>query len=76
MEGGISYEQYLRSFLFLADQEDTAMRTLDRVEENLRIKYGMDSFRADCCVTKLRMNNTAVIFGDLTYTYPVYFGYE
>lgn len=76
VEGGISYEQYLRSFLFLEDQEDTAMRTLDRVEENLRIKYGMDSFRADCCVTKLRMNNTAVIFGDLTYTYPVYFGYE
>lgn len=76
VEGGISYEEYLRSFLFLADQDDTTMRTLDRVEENLRIEYGMDFFRADCCVTKLRMSNTAVIFGDLTYTYPVYFGYE
>lgn len=73
---GISYEDYLRGFLFLADQENTAMRSLDRIEENLEIKYGMDYFKADHCITKIKMENTAVIFGDLTYTYPVYFGYE
>lgn len=73
---GISYEDYLRAFLFLADQEDTAMRALDRMEENLAVQHGMDFFKADHCVTKLKIKNTAVILGDLTYTYPVAFGYE
>ena len=58
------------------DQEDAAMRSLDRIEENLAAWYGMDFFQADQCFTKLKMKNTAVIFGNLTYTYPVYFGYE
>ena len=74
--GGISYEEYLRAFLFMADQDDVAMRCLDRIEENLVSECGMDYFRADHCVTKLKMKNTALIFGNLTYTYPVYFGYE
>lgn len=73
---GISYKDYLRVLLFLMDQEDAAMRSLDRIEENLAAWYGMDFFQADQCVTKLKMKNTAVIFGNLTYTYPVYFGYE
>ena len=73
---GISYKDYLRILLFLMDQEDAAMRSLDRIEENLAAWYGMDFFQADQCVTKLKMKNTAVIFGNLTYTYPVYFGYE
>lgn len=74
--GGVSYEDYLRIFLFMEDQNDTAMRALDRIEENLAAGHGMDWFRADYCVTKLELKNTGVIFGDLTYTYPVYFGYE
>ena len=76
MPGGISYEDYLRGFLFLMNQEDAAMRSLDRIEENLACRYGMKFFRADHCVTKVKIKNTAVIFGNLTYTYPVYFGYE
>lgn len=73
---GISYEEYLMGFLFLADEEDVTMRTIDRVEENIASGYGPGSFRADHCVTKIRMENTAVIFGDVSYTYPVYFGYD
>ncbi len=76
MTDGISYEDYLRAFLFLADQEDTAMRSVDRIEENLVVQHGMDFFQADHCVTKLKVKNTAVIYGELIYTYPVYFGYE
>ena len=60
----------------MEDQNDTAMRALDRIEENLASGHGIDWFRADYCVTKLELKNTGVIFGDLTYTYPVYFGYE
>lgn len=76
VQGGVSYEDYLRIFLFMEDQDHTAMRTLDRIEENLADVHGMDYFRADYCVTKLKLKNTGVIFGDLTYTYPAYFGYE
>lgn len=75
-QGGISYKDYLRIFLFMADQQDTTMRSLDRIEENLKSEYGMGYFRADHCVSKIKLKNTAVILGDITYTYPVYFGYE
>jgi len=74
--GGVTYEDYLRIFLFMEDQDQTAMRTLDRIEENLAAVQGMDWFRTDCCITKLGLKNTGVIFGDITYTYPAYFGYE
>ena len=60
----------------MEDQDQTAMRTLDRIEENLSAVQGMDWFRTDCCITKLGLKNTGVIFGDITYTYPAYFGYE
>ena len=74
--GGISYEDYMRVFLFLKDTQDVTMRTLDRVEENLFANRGTKSLRADCCVTKIEIKNTMELFGGLTYTYPVYFGYE
>ncbi len=74
--GGISYEDYLRAFLFLKDTDDITMRTLDRIEENLASEYGLEHIRMDRCVTKLEIKNTARIFGGLTYTFPVYFGYE
>lgn len=76
MPGGISYKEYLRAFLFLKDADDVTMRTLDRIEENLASEHGMKYIRADQCVTKLEVENTAQIFGGLTYTFPAYFGYE
>lgn len=74
--GGITYEEYLRAFLFLKGTDDITMRTIDRMEENLAMEHGMDHIRADQCVTKLETENTAQIFGGLTYTFPAYFGYE
>ena len=76
ISGGISYEDYLRIFLFMENMDNTTMRALDRIEENLADGKETDYFRADYCVTKLELKNTGVIFGNLTYTYPVYFGYE
>ena len=75
-EGGITYEEYLRAFLFLENYEEVTMRTLDRVEENMRTEHGLEFFKADCCITKAEMNNTVELFGSLAYTFPVYFGYE
>ena len=75
-QGGISYKEYLRALLFLTNQNETVMRSLDRIEENLVSEHGLNFFRADQCVTKIEMKNIAGIFGGMEYTYPVYFGYE
>ncbi len=76
VSGGIRYKDYLRVFLFLENTEDLNMRSLDRIEENMKTEYGMDYFRADQCITKLETDNTAEILGGITYSFPAYFGYE
>ena len=75
-EGGISYEDYLRAFLFLGNTGNITMRTLDRVEENLASVYEMDYFRADSCISRIEVSTEAVIAGGISYTFPVSFGYE
>lgn len=74
--GGITYKDYLRMFLFLKDPDNVNMRVLDRIEENIKMEYGMDWFRTDQCITKIEVKNTSEILGGITYTFPVYFGYE
>lgn len=74
-EGGMTYVQYLQILLFLTDSDTLTMRLLDRVEQNLRIEKGVEYFRADYCVTKLRLNNTADIWNGITYCFPLYYGY-
>ncbi len=75
-EGGISYEDYLRAFLFLGNAGNITMRTLDRVEENLASVYEMDYFRADQCISRIEVSTEADIAGGISYTFPVAFGYE
>ena len=75
-QGGIYYKDYLRMLLFLADTDDVTMRAIDRTEENLRSEQDLDHFRADHCVTRLKMDNTVTIYDSLTYQFPVHFGYE
>lgn len=75
-EGGISYEDYLRMFLFLGDTDAITMRTLDRIEENLSMEQNAGDIRADQCITKLELMNKTGIAGGITYTFPSYFGYR
>ncbi|WP_200786703.1 DUF5702 domain-containing protein [Clostridium sp. Marseille-P3244] len=75
VEDGISYQEYLRAFLFLKDPDEVTMRTLDRIEENLASEHGLKYFRADQCITRTEIQNTAEILGGITYTFPVWFGY-
>lgn len=75
-QDGISYEDYLRSFLFLENTSSAAMRTLDRTEENLSSVYGLNFIKMDKCVSKLEINTKVSIMGDISYSFPVYFGYE
>lgn len=75
MEGGLDYGQYLQILLQLKDVETLTMRTLDRVEQNLRFEKGLDFFRADACITKIKLQNTAEMWSGYSYSFPAYFGY-
>jgi hypothetical protein len=74
-EKGMSYEDYLRVFLFMSNTNRVTMRTIDRVEQNMIVEQEKDFFRADNCISKVRVNNRATIRNDITYDFPLYFSY-
>ena len=61
-------------FSFLKSVPEITMRTLDCVEESFHSKHIL--FQADQCVTKLEIQNKIIVYKNLSYQYPVYFGYE
>ena len=71
---GVGYSDYIRMFLFLKSVPEITMRTLDCVEEAFHSKHIL--FQADQCVTKLEIQNKIIVYKNLSYQYPVYFGYE
>lgn len=72
---GLTYVEYLQILLFLEKDAQLTMRTLDRVEQNIRQQDGLHEFQTDACVTKIKLKNTAEIGNGYTYTFPAYFGY-
>lgn len=74
-EEGLSYTEYLQILLFLENDGQLTMRVLDRVEQNLQQENGYSNFRADACVTKIKLKNVAEIWNGYTYTFPTYYGY-
>ena len=75
-EKGLSYKDYLRILLFLKDTKEVTMRLADRIEENIRSQPEKEYFRIDQCVTKLEIENKVTVYGDISYTFPAYFGYQ
>lgn len=53
-ESGLSYRDYLRVFLGLADKTGKAARSLDIVEMDIRRTAGNDGFRIDRCIDYLK----------------------
>ncbi len=49
-ESGLDYEGYLRLLLYLTNQEDVSMRTMDIIEMDVRKNSGNDNFRMDDCI--------------------------
>lgn len=74
-EEGLDYGQYLQILLYLKNAETLNMRTLDRLEQNLRFEKGLDFFRADACVTKIKVQNQAEMWSGYSYSFPAYYGY-
>lgn len=72
---GMDYEQYLQLLLYLKSTETVTMRTLDRVEENLRREKELPFFTADACISKIKLKNKTQLWQGQTYSFPTYFGY-
>lgn len=75
-EKGVSYGDYLRILLFLEKQETAGIRTLDLIEQNLRLEQGLTFFRADQCVSRVEFLSTCKLRRGITYQFPTYFGYN
>lgn len=72
---GLTYQQYLQIMIFLEGDTEVTMRTLDRIEQNLIQEKGLLFFRADSCITKIKVQNTADIWNGTEYRFPVEYGY-
>lgn len=76
VQDGMNYQDHLRLLLFLQSGEAAAIRALDRVEQNLVYIQKLQFFKADACVTRIRIHNRVEIRAGLTYEFPLYFNYE
>jgi len=72
---GMSYEDFLRVFLFASNSNRITMRTIDRVEQNMWVELEKDFFKIDNCISKVRVSNRAIIRNGITYDFPLYFSY-
>lgn len=50
---GFSYEDYLLQFLLLMGAEKQNMRTMDMMEQNIRLLTGNPHFRMDCMIQRM-----------------------
>ena len=76
MESGLTYREYLRMLLFLKSQDEVGMRTLDMIEQNLKIRYGQTFFQADACISRVEFHSTCNLRRGIMYDFPTYFGYN
>ena len=64
-EKGLSYEDYLRVFLFLSDMDTMTVRAMDMVETDIRRTTGNGNFRLDGCYDKIQTKvNVTGSFGE------------
>lgn len=75
-DDGLSYNRYLQILLFLQGTGKTAQRSLDLIEQNLRVKSGLTWFHADYCVTKMEVKSTCRLRRGIRYDFSTYFGYN
>lgn len=49
-ELSFSYSDYLRIFLLIKNKEDLIYRSMDLIQENIKLRYGTDSFHIENCL--------------------------
>lgn len=76
MEDGLSYEEYLRILLYLEDKDSMVLRSLDMVEQRLRVTNDLSYFLVDQCMTQIEYQSYKEVSGGYTYEFPVAFTYK
>jgi len=56
-ELSLSYQDYLSMFLLLTNKEKLAYRSMDLIQENIRLRYQVDSFRIKQCLFGYGVNS-------------------
>lgn len=75
-EGGLDYEAYLTMLLFLEKEEQTTMRSLDVIEQNLQVRKGCKFFYVDQCMNRIEIQTKVRLQRGITYTFPTFFTYQ
>lgn len=75
-QSGMSYEDYLRVFLCLTDENSVTMRLMDIMEMDIRQTVGNENFRMDACIDCFEM--LASVRSDYGYEFTIQrkYGYE
>lgn len=75
-ENGLSYNDYLKILLFLQNTQEIAQRSLNLIEQKMRIELGLKWFHADYCITKLEFESVCKLRRGICYSFSTYFGYN
>lgn len=73
---GLSYEQYLKTLLYLQGEDEILHRVMDMIEHNIREKLEEDTFRIDQCISSLELDATVEIGGIYNYQFPIKYRYK
>jgi hypothetical protein len=49
-ELSFSYQDYLGVFLIMKNKEDLLFRSMDLIQENIKLRYAVESFHIDHCI--------------------------
>lgn len=75
-EGGMDYEAHLRVLLFAGNRDQTTMRCMDLVEQNLRLWEGKKVFFMDFCMAKVKLHSRAELSRGISYDFNTYYAYQ
>ena len=76
VESGYSYERYLQMLLLLEKKEILSMRALDLIELNMKMVHGQEYFRADSCLTGIRLQVVCPMRRGIKYEFKTTFQYQ
>lgn len=76
MEKGLDYQEYLRILLYTQNQDHLTMRSLDLIEQNMKISKELSFFQADQCISKMKILSTYHLQGNITYDFNSEFYYR
>lgn len=73
---GLEYKDYIRMLLFLEKENSVVMRSLDIIENKMKVEKELSFFNVDHCINKMELQSTCSLRRGITYSFSTYFGYQ